>query len=87
MCSFISVFIKGTVSPYKLIRLLKIHRNRLEWLGKIYVASIHVWLWLIEAGRRGYREWLWLIEAGRRGYREARGDLDSASATESSSFI
>jgi len=28
--------IKGTVSPHKLMRLLKIHRNCLEWLGKLY---------------------------------------------------
>jgi len=29
------------VSPYKLTWLLKIHMNRLEWLGKLYMAAIH----------------------------------------------
>jgi len=38
---------KGTVSPYKLERQLKIHRNRLECLAKLYVAVIHVRLWLL----------------------------------------
>jgi len=48
--------LKGTVSPYKLKLLLKIHKNRLEWHGKtlrgcyscIVVFAIHSWLWLIE---------------------------------------
>jgi len=38
---------KGTVSPYKLMWLVKIHRNHLEWLGKLYMAAIHMWLWLL----------------------------------------
>jgi len=33
--------LKETVSPYKPRVLLKIHRNRLVWLGKLYVATIH----------------------------------------------
>jgi len=39
------------VSPYKLNRILKLHlnrlENRLEWLGKLYVAAIHAELWLL----------------------------------------
>jgi len=35
------------VSPFKLIWVQKIHRNRLEWLGKLCVAVIHEQLWLL----------------------------------------
>jgi len=35
------------MSGYKLKRLLKIQENRLEWLGKLYTASIHVRLRLL----------------------------------------
>jgi len=36
-----------TVSPHKLSRLLKIRRNGLEWLGKLYVTAIQAPLWLL----------------------------------------
>jgi len=43
---FLSIPFKGTVSLYKPMQLLIIG---LECLGKLYVAAIHEWLWLIEA--------------------------------------
>jgi len=62
--------VKRTVSSYKLTWLLAMHRNRLEWLGKLYVAAR---LWLIEPW--GVVNWIMGC-----GYSEAYWDLDSASA-------
>jgi len=48
-----SYLLKGTVSLYKLKRLLKIYRNHLEELRKLYVAAIHAQLWLLFIRRCG----------------------------------
>jgi len=39
---FLAIVFKGTVSPFKLMRQLKIHRNCLEWLGSCYSCVVVV---------------------------------------------